>query len=382
MKKILSLYICLMTLCCAARAQTQKLPSAIAKSLLGNSVRQTAAVPAQRALGVSAARQSAYLKSFGQAALDDLDDMLEGYCNLNVKVPPPEALRRHYQLQEQMVANWMKRDYAGFVLSDALREKVTMEAKVGRIDYTQYFPAGARLLALGEVHENDWAASQVEQAVYQYVRAYPERNVYYASEFIDAVPGRGPVYLLSGEQDVERLVRKRPFYRDMTRRLVRAGVRVVGLENPALSDELLKVGYKADFANTELAWKTISPAGMAERNSYWSGILRRIYAYDPDAVVFVHAGLGHTNYNHPGSLPLLLKEFKPFVAEFSPEGTQELNTLLERHMPLPWELRSAGRRMQRAAPGKHLQYVRFMKSKAAALVAGCDLNIRLAPPAE
>lgn len=394
MKKLFYLCICGMLLPAAADAQFQKLPSVVARGMLGKSVQTSvrgavlsavrANVPSALASGAAmkAVSQNAYLKQRYDFGLDDMDNMLRDYFVLNPKAASPQMLHHNRQLQEQMVARWLQMDNMASQLGAKLQKDVFMKAKQGRIDYVNYLSPEIRLVMFGEVHENEWMVGQVEQAVYQYVRAYPERNVYYVSEFIDAVPGEGSVYALTSEQEVDLLVRKRPFYRDVTRRFLRAGVRVVGLENPELSEELVKTGYTSNFVNTELAWKTVSPAGMKERNEYWSRIVRRIYEHDPAAVVFVHAGLGHTNYNHPNSLSVLLGDFEPFVVELSTYNNLELNSLIERHFPLSGEVYSSGRELQRRTPSKRLQYIRFMNNKTTAHVAGCDLHVRLARPIE
>lgn len=250
--------------------------------------------------------------------------------------------------------------------------------KTEKIDYTEYIPYDSRVILLGEVHEVNWIVSEVEQAVYQYKKTYPHRNIYYASEFVDA--SEEGIFVLGNEEDVRRLVRKRPYYREVTHRLIRAGINVVGLENPELSSQGLKVAYRNGWEESEFAWKVISPAGMKNRNVYWSSIIRQILLQDPEAVVLVHAGLGHTGYNQIESLPWQLKEFSPYVVEFMDKSLQNLNPMLEEHAEIPFSILREGRMLQQQYPQKEVKTIRHFPGKRSAVAVGCDLNIsRLFP---
>ena len=285
--------------------------------------------------------------------------MLRDYFALNPQSASPQLIKENEQLQELLVKKWLERDFYAFSHQKQLLENVLVEVIQGKIDYLNYIPHDARLIMLGEIHEQDWMAGSAENAVLQFKQAYPDKNIYYVSEFIDAVPEQG-IYLLSKEKEVEALVNKRPYYRPMTKRMIAAGVRVVGLENPEISTELARIGYTQNFPNTQLAWKTISPSGMRERNMYWEKIIRRIYAQDPDAVVFVHAGFGHTNYNQPKALSILLKDLQPFVVEYAAPGVGDFNTLLERNIPLPPETLAKGKQLNEDT---HSYYVRYVDDK-------------------
>ena len=374
MKKLFSLLlVCLLAFPSASRAQ--KLPSAIAKGLLVSPAK-TAALNGWAARNISAA-QMGHLRALSKTNFEELDDMLEGYFELNPSFASREQLLQNERMQEEAVLNWLERDTYAALHREVLQKNFSVKPVSGRIDYVSYIPYDARLVMLGEVHEQDWIVSEVEQAVMQFRRSHPDRNVYYASEFVDA-SAQG-IYILSSEKDVERLVRKRPYYRGITERLVRAGVRVVGLESPALSAELVKTGYLVNFANPELEWKTISPSAMRDRNTYWARIIRRIYEQDPDAAVFVHAGFGHTDYNHPASLPWLLKKFNPFVVEFSASGNGDFNTLLERNVPISSAAYAEGWALSAREPGKPIRFIRHMHRKRVAVITGCDLSIKLVP---
>ncbi len=361
-------------------AQMQRLPSAIARGLMKSSA-VSAVENGGKSLGAAAALSApkSYLKTLERNNFYDLDLMLRDYFALNPQSASPQLIKENEQLQELLVKKWLERDFYAFSHQKQLLENVLVEVIQGKIDYLNYIPHDARLIMLGEIHEQDWMAGSAENAVLQFKQAYPDKNIYYVSEFIDAVPEQG-IYLLSKEKEVEALVNKRPYYRPMTKRMIAAGVRVVGLENPEISTELARIGYTQNFPNTQLAWKTISPSGMRERNMYWEKIIRRIYAQDPDAVVFVHAGFGHTNYNQPKALSILLKDLQPFVVEYAAPGVGDFNTLLERNIPLPPETLAKGKQLQQCNVHRPVFFIRYMKNKRGALVAGCDLHIKKALP--
>ena len=357
-------------------AQLQKLPSVVAKELLGSS----ASAAGGRIVGVSPSaaavlsQRKNYIKNLEENGFEDLNTMLEDYFTLNPQAATSKLLQQNKEMQRALVAHWLERDAYAYSRKGELQKNVQVEPVQGKIDYLNYIPYDARLVLLGEVHEINWMAQNVEEALMQFKRAHPDKNIYYASEFVDAPPVP-ELYILKKEKEVDQLVVKRPYYRPLTKRLLAAGVWVVGLENPALSRELLRTRYTS-FQQTPLAWKTIAPSGMQERNQYWAQIIRRIYAQDPDAVVFIHAGMGHTDYNQPFSLPLLLKEFKPFVVEYSSFGIGDFNTLLERNIPIPISVRGLGRQLQQSNPSQPVFLIRWMKSKRSALVGGCDLHIQ------
>ena len=356
--------------------QGQQLPSAIAKGLFKNpALAVKGATHIRSALPVGTPAWNNYLRAMERDNFSDLDEMLKEYFVLNGRLASANVLRQNREIQEAIIKKWLERDFYASGHTQQVSQGVAVQAVQGKIDYLNYIPYDTRLVMLGEVHEQDWMVNEVERIILQFKKAYPQRNVYYASEFIDAVPGE-ELFFLTKEKQTEQFVRKRPYYRAVTNRMIAAGVHVMGLEDPQISQELLRIGYVSDFYNTPLAWKTIAPAGMRERNLYWARLIRKIYEQDPDAVVFVHAGFGHTNYNQPETLSVMLKEFNPFVVEYSAAVFGDFNTLLRKHIPIPAEVLQQGRKMLLLRPDQAVFYVRHMFGKRSALVAGCDLHIK------
>lgn len=366
MKKTWVLLALLMMVSWPCSAQLTRLPSTVAKSFL--KVPGQIKIPAE-AFASSAAYQ-AHLRALERENFRDLDRMMKDYFLLDSRNVPPEILRQDEKRRRMLVQNWLDRDFYATQYMQNLRKNISVQAVQGKKDYTRYIPEESRLVIMGEVHQQNWMVNEVERAVLQLKNKYPDKNIYYASEFVDA-SGPGNLYILQDAKDVEHLVRKRPYYRAVTNRLRAAGVRVVGLEDPALSEEFIRMGRDPFFRQTAFAWKAVSASGLKKRNAYWTHIIRQIYAQDPRALVVVHAGLGYTNYNHANSLPWMLKEFNPFVTEFS----EKLNTLLEKHAPVMPETYEQARALLHKNPIVPVYFVRHFKSKRAAVSVGCDLSI-------
>lgn len=373
MKKIILLALSVIVLSCPAEAQLQKLPSAVAKEMFASSA--ASAVLHRSAVPAAQSTLNRYLRRMNQVKFKPMDRMLESYFTLNPKYATPKMLAKNQTIEQEMVRNWVERDFYASQRQQALQQGVRFETVQGKVAYLDYIPYDAQLVLLGEVHEIPWMSNQIETALLQFKQSHPDKNIYYASEFIDATPGE-ETYCLTSKKEVETLITKRPYYQQIAHRLIAAGVRVVGLENPSLTKSFLRRGRNADLDNTAFAWEAISPAAVQERNTYWAHIIRRIYQQDPDAVVFVHAGLGHTDYNHPSALPWLLKTHKPFVIEFSATEMERLNTLLERNIPIPPEQRNKAYELLLRNPESEVYFIRHMKDKRSALVAGCDLHIK------
>ena len=356
-------------------AQLMPLPATVAKSFLKNSDQ----ILLSKSFDSSVAYQ-AHLRSLERENFRGLDRMIRDYFLLDAQKVSPTVLRQDEQLRRILVRDWLERDFYAARYMQALRKNILVQAVQGKQDYTRYIPSGTRLVIMGEIHQQNWMVNEVERVILQLKARYPDKNIYYASEFVDASDSE-QLYILQHEYDVERLVRKRPYYRAVTSRLMKAGVRVVGLEDPVLSEEFIRVGGSSFSRQSAFAWKAVSSVAVKKRNLYWARIIRRIYEQDPRALVVVHAGMGHTNYNQSIALPWLLKEYKPFVTEFSERNIQ-FNTLLNGHVPFSEEVYSQARNLLRKDPIRPVYLVRHLKSKRAAVSLGCDLSIYRVDPKE
>ena len=284
------------------------------------------------------------------------------------------AANKH--LQEEALTNFLEKEAYLSLQKELVNKAVLFQMYDATIPYSKLINPSARVILVGETHEQKRVAEEMLFMMLNYQSAYPEKRVYYASEFVDdlSVPGQGVRILTMAE--VNSAVRKRPFYRPYTKRIVRSGIPVVGLEDPAVSAQAVAQNYTS---NTDCpAYKRwSSPAGVDARNKHWVGIIENILQQDPNAVVFVHAGMGHTNYNQPASLAHKLRKYKPFVMEFNYALGAHMNPLLEQYAPFPQEMNRY--RVQLRARNEqafyHLLAVRVMKDKRWALAVGCDMHV-------
>lgn len=188
---------------------------------------------------------------------------------------------------------------------DFFKSKVTFfETK--KINYIKRIPPVAKTILIGEYHDR-LVLDDVLEIIRQYKQAYPNKRLYYASEFIqDSGKDAMPVLLTTQSAVDEQL--RHVNYVVLMDDLLRLGVPIVGLERPRYFPEIQK--------ETEFA-ADVSFVGMKERNRHWAKIINQLRAKDPEAVIFVHAGIEHLTYHTLNSLPSFLKNAKTVVINLS-----------------------------------------------------------------
>ena len=198
MKKICLLFMVLTLTGGVGAGQVYRLPAAVAEGLLKSSAGPAGSKNIISSVPASAARQR-YLRALGKDNFCDLNVMLEDYFVLNPKAASQQVLQENEGMQKALVKRWLERDFYASQRPRQLRAGVDMQAKQGKIDYLSYIPYDARLVLLGEVHEINWMAENVEAAILQFKKAQPDKNIYYASEFVDA-DARQELYVLQKEK--------------------------------------------------------------------------------------------------------------------------------------------------------------------------------------
>ena len=350
--------------------------SSVAKEMLQSAVRQ-AGGPGRTALRPVELQKIARLKQLSENNFDDLDRMLEPYFMLPAGISP-QRLAENKKLQKEMVRRWLEMDF--YISRQGIRtlgQRVTQQVVQGRINYLPMLPPSSRLIVLGEYHDTAWVLAEVESVLRQIQQAYPGRTVYYASEFIYAHPQK-EFYALR-QADMEQRFGVVPAYEALAKRLAKEGVRLIGLENSVIRLSKAEQSRPEQvLARKQWLWNAISPLGMKERNQYWVRRIRAVYRHDPNALVVVHAGNAHACYNHLHSVPWLLKDLKPFVVSFSPNTKG--NPLLESAVPLRVKNIRQAQELFRRNPNQPVLYIRQIKSKRTALVAGSDVHISLYKP--
>ncbi len=376
MKKMLLMGLLLLGAAGTLQAQIPNLPSTLAKELILSASSRAAAA---RVRGKNLAPLTSKITHWQQNTnLDELDFMLGNYFLPNGQAIASYKLEENHILQRKMVQHWLDQEYAAARQAAALQKSVRSQAVQGKINFLDYIPAHTRLLMLGEVHMQPWIGWQVLSVILQMQKAYPERHIYYASEFLYAHPDE-PGAVLRTAEEVERFSLSNGFYQTFNQRVRQTGVRMVGLEDPTKGETEKLNREGKTFWNSGRSWEMLAPAGVRERNQFWAEIIRTIYEQDPLALVIVHAGNGHTSMNQLNSLSRMLQEYKPFVAEFS--LAKSSNVFLEKYMPVPPQVRAQGALLLAKQPSKAVYLIQQLKSPKAAWMAGCHLSVKLAPNA-
>lgn len=230
-----------------------------------------------------------------------------------------------------------------------LRKTVTTES----VDYSKLIPDWADIIYLGEMHDQtDLMFQQVYNVIAHAKKAHPGKKIIYLTEFVmDIKAGGEQVTLIQNKEDLkERLWA----YGAYINRIINMQVPVVGLDNH-FAEEFLKDPAQMQKVNQYLAnrrqeiinnrnlkeptnreetlmyleatrWRRhfnkyfpfpSSLVGMHMRNEHWASIIRQVRAQNPDAVLVVHAGAGHLNYNLSDCVPRKIKHSKPFVINMS-----------------------------------------------------------------
>lgn len=327
----------------------------------------------------TALRKSA-LSAMAQQGYRDAAYFLEdGLAEEAVFKGHPALLAENKRLGEELFYRYLENNFILSRQAGQLAEAVSTGLYTGAINYADLIPFKARLIMLGEIHEKQAIVSEVEKLIKVYKAMYPDRTVYYASEFVDAADLSLPFHKwVLGPKQISSRVTKRPFYKDLTLKMQAAGVKVIGLENPLVSAEVVRENYRKTPGPAAQRHATL--AGTAERNRYWAAIINRIYQEDPSAVVFVHAGMAHTSYRVPGSLPSLLPNWRKFVIEMD-QGSG-WNPLVEQYLPVKGTVaaRISLIKRQNKALYPKLRVVRAVKDKKWVGVMGCHLHISFFRP--
>ena len=182
MKKIFcTTFFLLLSLSVFAQGKLVKeLGKGIVKTAAVESALRPITVPqmAYRVMSNSVAVSPKELSHWNQLNREDFyeaEKMLTDYFVLSPeKAPSQEMLERNMVLQEELVRNFLNRSY----YLTHFKKEPTVLPVAGTIDYLEYIPYHSRVILLGEMHELDWTIKEVEQAIYQYKNAYPDKNVH------------------------------------------------------------------------------------------------------------------------------------------------------------------------------------------------------------
>lgn len=189
------------------------------------------------------------------------------------------------------------------------------------------------LLLLGEKHDSLALQQAVVRLLKEIKQANPSRRVVLFSEFLDLPATARPAgaalpryYRRVAEEPLPAVQAKQisfdQYADNVFRRVIADGVEVYPLEDPTQNQILdTELGEQMEFS-----WLTIS-----SRNKTWARVMEskmaEIRRTDPDALFVVYAGLGHTSWIVPTSLPKFFASEHPVVVELSENRLSHYNML-------------------------------------------------------
>ncbi len=187
-----------------------------------------------------------------------------------------------------------------------------------------------KLIMLGEQHYNRGIQDTVLKLVGDLKRQNPSRRVVLFTEFLylpaHAAGSRNTLATYYRRPDPKNLrpvqqTDKMSYAPHTLKPLIQAGVEVYPLEDKT---------QKRVF-NKEMRDGFITVLAMTQRNKNWARVMEakmaEIQKADPDALFVVYAGLGHTSWLGPMSLPKFFAPYSPAVVEFGPQHPSVYNTL-------------------------------------------------------
>ena len=190
-----------------------------------------------------------------------------------------------------------------------------------KVNYAPLIDPQAQIIFLGERHNVGNIRRQIAHTVLQYRKANPHKKVYLLTEFLEMnYPSEAQHHLYRSV-----LVEGKKIYWPYAGLLVRlqqSGVKVFGLEP---LQGLREVARAMNLPDPDFARGSLSLIGQSIRNKSWANTIRRFALQDPDAVIFVYTGFGHSAYKYLENLPFMLRDFKSQVFLFDIVGDDTLN---------------------------------------------------------
>lgn len=190
-----------------------------------------------------------------------------------------------------------------------------------------------KMLLIGERHDSPHVQQRLGDLLLEIKRAYPARRVVLFSEFLDLPPVARPdgaalprYYRRMSEETVPAFQPEQLsadlYGGNLFDRLSKAGVDVYPLEDPVQNE----------IFETEVDGKQqLSLLTTASRNKTWARVIEskmaEIRKTDPDALFVVYAGIGHTSWMVPQSLPKFFANEQPAVVELSENRLSRYNLL-------------------------------------------------------
>lgn len=205
------------------------------------------------------------------------------------------------------------------------------------IDYLAAALTQEKLVMLGEIHHSPYVQRAVERLIVKLQGRNPGRRIVLFTEFVDLPPvspgARNTVatyYRRPAEEEIfpVRLVPWEdasvhlPYATETFVELLGRGMEIYPLEDPT---------QKVVFEGELMIEEDNSLFYLTERNKIWARVIEtkmaEVRRTDPDALFIVYAGMGHTSWLTPLSVPKFFAKENPAVVEITENTPSVFNAL-------------------------------------------------------
>ena len=188
------------------------------------------------------------------------------------------------------------------------------------------------LVMLGEIHHYPSVHQTVGDLLLQLKADNPGRRIVLFTEFVD-LPGFNPgshntmatYYRRMRQENLPPATLKNSEFEYATRlflRLLKAKIEIYPLEDPVQQKVFAREMFMEEDSGVFM---------LTERNKSWARTIAakmvQIRQTDPDALFVVYAGLAHTSWIMPMSLPKFFAPEDPYVVEITQEYPSDFTTL-------------------------------------------------------
>lgn len=205
------------------------------------------------------------------------------------------------------------------------------------IDYLAAALTKEKMIMLGELHHSPSVQRAVERLIVKLQWQNPGRRIVLFTEFIDLPPvNPGPrntvatYYRRPAEEEIlpvalapwEDAAETLPYATETFADLLGRGMEIYPLEDPTQKDI---------FEGELMIEEDNSLFYLTERNKIWARVIEtkmaEVRRTDPDALFIVYAGMGHTSWLTPFSVPKMFASETPAVVEITENTPSVFNAL-------------------------------------------------------
>ncbi len=220
------------------------------------------------------------------------------------------------------------------------RDELLSFASLDAVNYLAEQLSNKKMIMLGELHYCDHVQNTVKNLLLALKDRNPDRRIVLFTEFIDLPVNERPekytpeTYYWRPESPVKRatsdILTEDDYAFGVFDPLLKEGMEIYPLEDPVQLDVL----YSEDSFRIETPFIPIFKNYLITvllRNKSWVRVIeskmREIRRTDPDALFVVYAGMGHTSWLSPYSLPKFFAKENPAVVEVVENQLEALNSL-------------------------------------------------------